>query len=268
MLKFLRESYYARLWASIILLLGGGLAVLSLTQFLEMNNFWNATLSNVASALIITGVFSIINEYLLREKLVELILSKLKLRESIDKTGIIEVFSDINDIDYRFLIKNSKKKIDILHIYARTWTNHNYEELKEKVQRSNVDIRIILLCPESKLIDGLAEHYGVSKDDLVKRIKEVEQKWKELYYSKKQTGRKKTQSSIRLFYSDYLPTYSIYRFDDQLVNVQSKPSKEKTRKLPSLLVKDTLKESDLFDMYTKQFEDVIKHSKEVIFERD
>lgn len=45
------------------------------------------------------------NEFYLKEKLVDLILNKLKLKETIDKTGITEVFSDINDIDYRFYMK-------------------------------------------------------------------------------------------------------------------------------------------------------------------
>lgn len=268
MIKIIKESYYARLWLSVIGLLVFGGLFNYLTRFTGQSTFLSATLNNLASALIITGVFSIINEYMLKDKLVELILNKLQLKDSIDKTGIIEIYSDINEIDYGHLIKNSKQKIDILHIYARTWTNHNFEELKEKVQRSNVSIRVVLMSPESKLIPGLADHYGLSVEDLVKRIREVEEKWKELYLSKKQSGRKKTQSTLKLYFSDYLPTYSIYRFDDRLVNVQSKPSKEKTRKLPTVFVQNTIKEDDLYDMYSKQFEEVVKHSTEVLFNND
>lgn len=265
MLKIIRENYYVRLWVSAVLLFLVGIGFLSLSQIEGVSTFWTSTLNNIASALIITGVFSIINEYLLKDKLVELILSKLKLRETIDKTGITEIFSNINDIDYGYLIKHSKKSIDVLHIYARTWTNNNFDELRDKILRSNVRIRVVLLSPESKLVEGLSGHYQIPKDELINRIKEMELKWGELAELKHQQGRKKTQSSIELYYSDYLPAYSIYKFDDQVVNVQSKPSREKTGKLPSILVKDTLKENDLFDMYTKQFEDVLKNGTEVRF---
>ncbi|WP_201714248.1 hypothetical protein [Rossellomorea arthrocnemi] len=265
MVSFIRENYYARLWLSVIVLIVSGILFLYFAQIFNLSTFWSATVSNVASALIITGVFSIINEYLLKDKLVELILSKLKLKDSIDRTGITEIFSSINEIDYRFLIKHSRRNIDILHIYARTWTNNNFDELKDKMQRSNVKIRVVLLSPESKLLEGLAEHYQITHEDLKDRIKEMESKWEELVKLNRRQVRKKTQSSIKLYYSDYLPAYSIYKFDNQLVNVQSKPSREKTGKLPSIIVRDTLKENDLFDMYSKQFEDVLKQGTEVTF---
>ncbi|WP_017379544.1 hypothetical protein [Paenisporosarcina sp. TG-14] len=138
------------------------------------NTLWNGITGNIATALFIAGIFEIMNEYYLKEKLVDLIFEKIKLKGTIDKTGIVEIFSEIADIDYRYYFKKSSSNIDIYHVYGRTWTNSHIELLRDKVVRSNCKVRVILLSPKSSFIQPLAERYETSVEELQSNILKME----------------------------------------------------------------------------------------------
>ncbi|WP_277586572.1 hypothetical protein [Psychrobacillus antarcticus] len=240
-----------------------GLLLIVLNEMYVTSDLWGEILNNLAAILFIAGVFEIMNELYMKEKLVDLILHKLKLKETIDKTGITEVFSDINDIDYRFYIKNSVRYIDIYHVYGRTWTNSHIETIKDKLIHSNCKVRVVLLSQNSSFIHPLAERYEIPDEELIRNIKNMEETWRRLFREKKVVKKRKTQSSLKLYYSDSFPTYSLYRFDDSIINVQSKPSKGRTISLPTIVCTDTNKGNDLYDMYLKEIEDIIQQAQEV-----
>jgi hypothetical protein len=257
------ESVKNRFQITSLLFIVAGLVLIVINEMYVKSGLWGEILNNLAVALFFGGIFEIMNEFYLKEKLVDLILHKLKLKETIDKTGIIEVFSDINDIDYRFYMKKASRNIDIYHVYGRTWTNSHLETLKDKILRSNCNVRVILLAPNSSFIQPLAERYEMLEGELRTNIKKMEETWKQLYQEKIVVKKRKTQSSLKLYYSDSFPVYSMYRFDDTLIHVQSKPSKGRTTKLPTIVCVDTNKGHDLYDMYLKEIEEIIVQSQEV-----
>jgi hypothetical protein len=233
------------------------------------NEFWKAIIRNIASAILITGIFSLLNQYFLKDKLVELILNKLNLKQDIDRAGIESLFSGIDDIDYRYFFKKAKKNIDILHIYGRTWTNNNIDEITNKYLNSNCNIRVILLSPNSLFVPALAdhynsEHYNCTPGNLRDIILEVANKWAEMV--KKKHGRK-SKNFLKLYFHFGQPTNSIYRIDDRIIIVQTKTSKGKTKRLPSIICKDTQRADDLYSIYMDEIELIIKESQEVDIER-
>lgn len=141
-----KHRYAYTIVACLILI--SGLLLIFLSGFFK-NTLLVSSMQNTASALIIAGIFGLVNEYFLKDKLVELILEKLHLKESIDKTGIEALFYNISEIQYKDFIRKANKHIDIVHVYGRTWTNTNLDELTDKYLRSNCDIRVILTSPDS-----------------------------------------------------------------------------------------------------------------------
>lgn len=263
----IKESYKLKFFLSIFaLIVIGGLFIV----FSEMinNDFWSSVCNNIASALFITGVFGLINEYFLKDKLVELILSKLSLKESIDNTGIEMVFSNISEIDYNFFFKRAKKNIDIFHVYGRTWTNNHIDEIKEKLLQSNCRIRVIILSPDSEFIPALATAYDITPEELRARIYEVEKIWRDLFKEKQRVKKRRTQSVLELYHNKGKPFYSLYRVDDRVIQVTSKITKGKTKTLPSIVCKDTYKGSDLYDFYKNEIEEAIRQSEQVDLYKD
>ena len=254
--------------SSLILFIIGLLSIFGSEYFLKENPgdiLWNGVRS-LGMAMIIASIFDAINNFYLKDKMVDLILEKMQIKETIHKTGISEIVSDLSDLDYRHYIRNSRESIDIYHVYGRTWTNNNFEAIKNKVLHSNCKIRIVLLSPDSKFVEPLAERYGVTKEELISNIGYVKKCWLELMELKK-NAKKKNQSSLRIYYTNAFPVYSLYRFDNTIINILSKPSKGRTTNLPTFICEDSNKESDLYSMYLKEFEEIVNESIEFEYQK-
>ncbi|GEM_PF-1060666 len=247
----------------ILLLLGVGFILAS--QYIT-NEFLKTSCSNIASAIIVAGIFSAVNEKIIKDNLIELILSKIKLKQEIDETGIEEVFTDISDVDYRYYLKAAKRNIDILHVYGRTWTTNNIDIIQDKLVASNCNIRVILVDPESPFIEGLAQSYVTTSDDLKKRIQDVSVMWKNLYAEKIVRKRKTTQSSIKLYYHKSQPASALYRIDDRIINVQNRCTSGRSKKLTTIICKDTRRADDIYDNFLNDIEELITNSSEIKLE--
>lgn len=251
-------------WLKIIGLILGGFVFILLSQIATIE-FWKASFSNIASAILVAGILTAIDEKLIKDNLVELILDKLNLKRGIDQTGIEEVFTDISEIDYKYYFKYAKRSIDIIHVYGRTWTSNNEDEIKDKLLNSNCNIRVIIASPESPFINGLAFYYGMTPDKLKYRIEEVTTTWKKIYAKK--ISRRKTESTLELYYHKGQPSYSLYRFDDKIVTVHNKVANSgKTKKLPTIVCKNTRRQDDLYSSYLDEINELVLQSEKVNLE--
>ncbi len=59
--------------------------------------------------------------------------------------GVKEIYTNVENINYKKMIDSCEHNIDILHIHGMTWTNSNRECLKNKLKNCNVTVRVILL---------------------------------------------------------------------------------------------------------------------------
>jgi hypothetical protein len=262
-----QENLKLRYWLGVSAFIGVGLLLLVISQIIP-NNFFKNLAEDVASALFISGAFGLISELILKDKMVSLILEKLNLKEQIDKTGVVSFHKNIDGIDFKYYFKSANKNIDIVHVYGRTWTTTHFNQLKDKLRNSNCKIRVILVHPESKFISGLAYIYNCSEEELKGRILEVEGIWKSLYQEKQKMKRKKNQSSLELYYTNCFPAHSLYRFDDDLIQVQSKPTIGRSNDLTTIVCKRTDKADNLFNKYVSEIEEVLQDSKEVNLEEE
>ena len=258
-MQIMNRDFNIRFWFGIAILILLGLGIIIFGNWVNDPTLIIIT-SNIGLALIVSGTYGAINEVLLKDKLVEIILSKINLKESIDKTGIESVHFGICEIDYRYYFRKAKKNIDIIHIYGRTWTNNNIEELTNKLSSSNCKIRVILLSPNSLFVPALAKYYNITEDELRARIDEVTRLWKEAF---RRGTNKRNQASLKLYYHDGQPSNSLYRIDERIVFVQSKLTKGKTQQLPSIICTDTDKQQDLYGIYVGEIEALVKESVEV-----
>lgn len=252
--KIYNLKYYFAIAGLIIF----GFILLTISDMLS-EGFLKSAVSNVASGVLFSGIFSFINEKITKDSLIELILDKMNLKQDIERTGIEEVHTDIAKIDYSYYIKNSKKNIDIVHIYGRTWTNTCMDEIKERLANSNCKIRVVLVSPDSKYISGLASSFDMSEEDLIKTLNDVKKMWFEIhkYWKQSLNTKRPSQSDLKVYYHRGQPSSSIYRVDDRLINVQNKFSGNKTRKLAALICKDSKNPDDLYKTFLTDIENLI-----------
>lgn len=248
------------------------LALLGIALLWISESFFDGVLksifSQVALAILISVITGVINEYILKDSLVDMILEKIKIKDEVNKTGLEEIVPDITKINYNYYFRNAKKNIDIVHIYGRTWTTNHIDEITERVKRSNCKVRVILVDPESLFAPALESHFKYSDGKLKELINDVSKVWKSKYdkiEKDRSRSRKSTQGSIQLYYHKGQPTNSIYRVDDRVIIVQTKTTQEKTTRMPAMIFKDTTKEDCFYNIYVKEIEELIKESKLVDF---
>lgn len=255
-----KENLTLRYYIGVSAFIIGGLLVLILSQAFIKSNFWQNIADDIAGALFMSGALGLVNDLILKDKMIALIIEKLKVKEEIDKTGILSFYKSSDAIKYKTFFDNSKRNIDIFHVYGRTWTNNNHNSIKNKIRNSNCKIRVILVNPNSKFLDGLASTFNCTSDELKRRIYEVEQMWKALYVEKKKQKKRRSQSSLELYYTDCFPAHSLYRFDDKLIQVQSKPTRGRSNELTTIVCKKSTEPDNLYNKYLEEIEDIIVES--------
>lgn len=259
-----KENYRLRFIGALLILVIIGFVLLLISQSGKVSSeFWTSVLNNVALALFISGILGLINEYILKESLIEIILSKINLKQSIDKTGIEHVYTNIKEVDYDYYFSKSKSKIDIVHVYGQTWTNTHLDEIKSRLLKSNCKIRVVLLSPTSEFIPALAADYNISSDELRQKIYDVTELWRDLAKCKVKSSGKKTQSNLEVYYSSGKPFFSLYRIDDRVIQISSRMSTGKSKALPVLICKNTFKAEDLYDFYVEEIQLIIDQSEKI-----
>lgn len=257
------DIYRLRFWIAVIIQFAIGLAVLYGSEYINDESIWNGVAENIGTAFFFTGILGLVQEFLLKEKLVDVILSKLKLREDINKTGIESIFFGIKEIDYGFHFKKASRNIDIIHIYGRTWTNTNIDDIEDRLLHSNCKIRVVLLSPDSPFVPALATHYNQTPESLETTIRDVAKLWKLAYEKKEQVRKRKTQSIIELYYHTGFPANCLYRIDDRIIFVQNKMTKGKSKRLPSFIYQKTEKAESLYNDQLNEIESLISESEKV-----
>ena len=229
--------------------------------------------SDIGSVMLVSGVYTVVDSFLLKKSLVDLVVQKVKLDKDIDSCGVTELGTTLSDIEYKELIPSAEKNIDIIHNYGRTWTTNNFDFIKKVVMEKNCDIRIVLLNPNSLFVPALEKHYKYAEGELKKHIREMTNKWKELYVqleNKKKMCKRKSNSTyknkkcgnIELYYFNGQPANSLYRIDDKIIVVSSKTSNEKSVYLPYAIYQNN-GEQGTFTNYMKEIEAILKDSEKV-----
>lgn len=224
---------------------------------------------NIGSVMLVSGVYTIIDNFFLKKSLIDLVIQKVKLDRQIDSCGVVELGSTLTNIDYKELIQNSENSIDIIHNYGRTWTTNNFDFVKKNVLEKNCNVRVVLLNPDSLFIPVLESHYNYTAGELKKLIGEMSEKWNVLkgeLDQKKQNCKKKNSryknkkcGNIELYYFNGQPTNSLYRIDDRVIVVNSKTSKEKSIFLPYAIYQNNGNEG-MYAAYVKEINTIIEES--------
>ena len=233
----------------------------------------NQLVSNIGSVLLVSGIYTIIDNMYLKKSLLELVIQKVSLDKEIDDTGLIKIDSVLTNIGYRELFEKAASNIDIIHNYARTWTTNNFDFIRNTVMNKECRLRVVLLNPESPFVPALEKHYGYAEGHLAELINEVTEKWKSLYCDveekrkvcskkKSSTYKNKHYGSVELYYFNGQPTNSLYRIDNRIVVVNAKNSKEKSVFLPYTIFLNN-GEKGLYNVYLKEIETIIKEAEKV-----
>lgn len=261
MKKRFMDDYMVRMWLCNVFFLLFGVGLLYIGTKLS-SQVIQEILNNIASLFIIAGVYNVISEYFLKKKYLELILSKVKLSNKISDCGLTDIILNINEIQYNDFFNAATQKIDIVHVYAKTWTNNNLEAIKNQlIKHTNVELNLLLLAPDSSVIKSLSETYGGTTSKTIESMEYVAHMWLDMFDEVK--GACEFKGKLNLFYHHGQPAYSIYRADNKMICVLNKLSKGRTQQLPTLICEKVEDEKNLFNVFEIEINNLMKTSKKV-----
>lgn len=247
-------------WPGVIIILLIGILLLYIEEKFAKGSYptISSILNKASTAAFVTGLFSFLNKIILDKNLIELIYNKINLKQAIDEVGVLEMFTDISEIEYKSHFKNAKKEIDILHVYGQTWTSNNEQSILTAIQKQKCKVRVALLSPESPFVGGLASYYNYPEEKLKKKIDEAKNTWNGIY-SRLSKGEKKR---LNVYCVNMLPAYAMYRFDEIIIKVDARLiSSSKTKELNSVICIDNDFEVSYYSNYKKDFDELISNSK-------
>ncbi len=255
--KSVKENYVFRLILTCVGYVLLGILCIYISNKIE-NMVIISILNNVGAILLFSGVYNIVHDALLRKSIISMVVSKVNLKNSINETGLTEIYLRTDDIPYRSLIENTKERIVIMHAYGKMWTLNNMEYIKKCCENKKINLKILLLNPESPFCESLDAHYGNEKGQMTKRICEVTEKWKSF---SNEIGEK---SQISVLYYDGNPAHSIYIFDNEMVIVPAKVTNEFTKEIPNICcTKIEPDDKGLFNAYLNELEKLEQSAKPV-----
>lgn len=241
---------------SVIICLGlGGISiVLFIIAGTISNSTWNNILNNIASVLLVSGIVSIINEYVLRNQLIDTIYNKTGLKEDINKAGLAKIFLDINKVDYEKFFEKKCTQIDIVHVYGKSWTSKHLKMFTEKLKKEKCKIRVFLVSPDSEFIKPLSTFYNVSEEELKTNMNSVIKMWKEI-------NEKGNKGIVEVYYHKGNPTASFYKANNSIIIVNSSMAAGRDLLPPAFLYTKSDKGNEaIFDWATKQIERLLETS--------
>lgn len=180
-------------------------------SWLQGHPAFQTVLENIGALLLVTVAFQTIWNVGIRKDLIDMVLSKVKIRDEITKAGIVDAERLFTDLDWGEIL-SEVKELDIFFTYAHSWRQHNADKLKEIATRREGKIRVVLPDPEEdELVAELARRFDSSPNRIKEHIYEAKDFFQEMYDDHLE------EDTVEVFFFDSTPRYSYYRVDDKII---------------------------------------------------
>ena len=179
------QTLRLRVYIIASLSVAGALALLVWALTLPTDSFWRGMLSNVGQTILVGGVLSLAYEYFLRDDMLKMqsesegrivekyesISEKFDLAEGAYTLGLRRIHQKERLVDYGPILVGAKS-IVLMFNDGRTWFSTHQADLAERLAKPNLETVVLLVHPNSKFLDALADKVSVSREQLVSKIEE------------------------------------------------------------------------------------------------
>ncbi|MDF7822341.1 DUF4062 domain-containing protein [Runella sp. MFBS21] len=184
-----------------------------------------------------------------------------ELQNEYNKSGVIHLCTDARSLQEmydKYFQQDELTEIDIIHCWGATWNEHNRDNIR-RISKKAVKIRVILLNYKSLYIKPLAKNINLKPIDCVANIKRSLDSWYKLISELKREPENKIK--IELYFSEDMPTRSIYRFGDYIVSADRNFMRRKTIDLNSIVCKKN--QDGFYNNLKFEIEEFVKNSEKI-----
>jgi len=175
--------------------------------------------------------------------------------EFFKECGISQFQSDFSKLDFTSCISGAAH-IRIMLLYSNRFITNYISVLRNFVAREGSALEIILLSDkrENSSYKCVSEKFGYGEDKLNEKIGEFSKILRDDLLPYK--GKK---STIELYFTDLIPTYALYMFDDYAYITLYKTAPQRTTIVPCFRIEKAY-DSSFFNFLQNDFMDIEKRS--------
>lgn len=211
-------------------------------------------IGTISSYLLVSSILDFFNKSNHDDELINKVCDCIDGESSATKFGVIKIYNkDTNDS--KKIITDARKCIDIMHVYAQSWTGNNRSELINVLKNKKIIVRVILADFRNEVIvNNYNNQYN--KKDISKTIQNVIETWKEIYI---ESG---SNNNLKLFLYNGNIVNAIYLNEEKVVAKHFTSSK--ARHGDEMTVLECKKKiNGLYDRYKNEIDYVIDESEEL-----
>ncbi|WP_368254763.1 hypothetical protein [Clostridium paraputrificum] len=231
----------------------GGIGILALGVSLLINEgLVKIFIGTISSYFIVSSILDYFNKSRNEEILIEKVCDCVNGESCAGRLGVINLSSTYSNGTYNIL-EETKKSIDIMHVYGEHWTRSNRQQLIDILKNKSIKVRVILADYEDEItINTYNRQYNT--DDIKDRIGRVVAFWKDIY---KQSGSKE---NLELYLFPGVLTAAIYINENKAVALHFLSSKNRhLDEMTEVVAKKV--DKGLYDRYKKEIQYVIDESR-------
>jgi hypothetical protein len=207
--------------------------------------------TQLGTAIIITAGLGVLWDWFGRRLLADEIFDKMNVAFNVSRWGLKDLTMSWNDQRWSKLFAASSN-VDVMISYGQTWRGVAASGLEEFLASKNNVLRVCLPDPDEQwLLTALSHRFNTTPERVAEKIRDASSYFADL--------RDKGQATVQVFYRTGEPLYGLYRFESVAVLTLYPHRKERSTKIPTLVVEG----GELLEFVKGDFEDAIRDAREV-----
>ena len=138
-----------------ILCLMGILLLWVRAGYIDNTSLWYTMIGDLASALLICGAVSLLQEIFTNDESYRKIMNLFKVSEAVKDSGLTDIKTDSNDYNFKDLIRDSENFYTIMNDGLR-WVETNSPALVERFSHKGYSTEFYFVDPEGAFAPALA----------------------------------------------------------------------------------------------------------------
>ena len=239
----------------LLVVFGLGLFLIQ-SKWLTHDTFWHSAIGNIASAIVIGGLLSLIQQAVLRKDEEQNLLKLFGISNAIRESGIADIMTDSHDFTYRDMILKSEK-LHIIMNDGRHWVETNSPSLEIRFGKEGTLTEMFLVNPESDFCKALALKTGYTLDDLKAKIQLTVRMLNDAYDKSARKG------ELKIYYLKNYPTHTLFYTEDTIIETPYQTASGRNI-VPLFKYYYTKGKTSIGDYLYQDLENVISESKLII----
>lgn len=193
-----------------ILCLMGILLLWVRAGYIDNTSLWYTMIGDLASAFLICGAVSILQEIFTNDESYRKIMNLFKVSEAVKASGLTDIKTDSNDYNFKDLIRNSENFYTIMNDGLR-WVETNSPALVDRFSHKGYSTEFYFVDPEGAFAPALATKTKRELQSLKEKIKQSVQTIIDTY------ERSRKQGVVKIYYLKNYPTQSLFYTDNTVI---------------------------------------------------